>query len=264
MLLLNPKVWCKRYYKLLLMVEMVSRCMGKPIQNKFFTQDLQHVTRRTPFPVSVVDASEVDNVQRETLANNRTLVTNTSLSDLMNITYIRQMRKRERVRQDWIERLKSLILLGVGISQERTVTTTFPKKLRHHFGKLLNKMDKINSKEDSSWFEKLQSFYPSCSLPEGTDKSLWDDSRSFNIYYNANFLTTTPQAKIKLAKLRLFKDRDLKLDDLNSKPDLLHWKFHHFKIPRLPERNTGLTVSLYQYKRPLNNASSEGKSSIVH
>ncbi|XP_076349505.1 uncharacterized protein LOC143246529 [Tachypleus tridentatus] len=267
MFLLNSKVWCRSCYKLLLVAEMVSRFMGQPIQmvaNKVFSQDLQHVSRPTPFPIRDVDPSEVNVVQMETLVNNRTLVTNTSFSHLMNITYTKQMRKRERMRQNWIERLKSLILRGVGISQEPNVTTTYPKKILNHFEKVVDKIDKINSKEESMRFEKLQSFYPSCSIPEDIDRNLWNDARSFNIYYNLSFMKTTSQAKIKLAKLRLFKNKDLMFNDLNKNPGLLHLPLPHLKIPRLSERNTGLTVSLYQYKRPLNNASNEADKTYLY
>ncbi|XP_013790125.1 uncharacterized protein LOC106473984, partial [Limulus polyphemus] len=246
------------YYKLFLLVGATSWCWGHTVAvtDNFLTQNLRYFSRPTPFPIRVVNASEVEIIQRETLANNRTLVTNTTLSDLMNIARVRQKKKRERMKQDWLERIKSLILRGVGMSQEPNVSTSiFPKKVHQHLAKVLNKIDE--SQEGSMFVEKLQSFYPSCSVPASINREFWENETNFNIYYDVNFTPTNSPIKVKVAKLRLYKSGDLQPEVVQK--NLPTWPFLHLRPSRLSVRSTGLTVSLYQYRRPLNNISSGGR-----
>ncbi|XP_013780449.1 uncharacterized protein LOC106464839 [Limulus polyphemus] len=256
------------YYKFFLLVAVGSWCCGQPLQaftNEYFTKDVRYMTIPTPFPIRKVNESEVISIQRGTLANNRTLVTNTTLSDLMNVARMKQKKKRERVRQEWLKRIKSLILHGVGMSREPNVSSSvFSKKVHQRLSNVLKRIDKTHSEENSKFFEKLQSFYPSCSLPESIDRDLWSDPTTFNVYYTVNFRPTTSHSKVKLAKLRFYKNRDLQPEDLKQNLALPPWPLKLFRPPPLSVRNTGLTVSLYRYRRPLTNISREDNKSYLY
>ncbi|XP_076330095.1 uncharacterized protein LOC143235778 [Tachypleus tridentatus] len=249
------------YYKLFLLIGATSWCWGHTaaVTGNFLTQNMRYFSRPTPFPIRVVNASEVEIIQRETLASNWTLVTNTTLSDLMNIARMRQKEKHERMKQGRLERIKSLILRGVGMSQEPNVSTSlFPKKVHQHLTKVLSKIDE--SQNGSMFVEKLQSFYPSCSVPESINRELWENETNFNIYYDVNFTPTNSTIKVKVAKLRLYKNGDLQPKVL--KQNLHTWPF--LQPARLSIRSTGLTISLYQYRRPLTNNSSEGETTYLY
>ncbi|XP_076360956.1 uncharacterized protein LOC143252541 [Tachypleus tridentatus] len=255
-------------YKLCLLIALTSWCCGQPLQafaDRFFTKDLSYMTIPTPFPIRKVNKSEVISIQRGTLVNNRTLVTNTTLSDLMKVALMKQKKKRERVRQEWLKRIKNRILRGVGMSREPNISPSIlSNRLPRRFSDVLKRINKTHSEKNSMFLEKFQSFYPSCSLPESVDSDLWNDPTTFNVYYNVNSKPTTSHSKVKLAKLRLYKDRDLQPEDLKQNLTLPPCPLKLFRPPRLTVGNTGLTVSLYWYRRPLTNISREDNKSYLY
>lgn len=109
--------------------------------------------------------------------------------------------------------------------------------------------------------ERIQSFYPSCSLPNNTDLSAWNVPGHLRLHYDVTFPRPSAGTEITLvsAKLRLYR-----LPDPRAAPPPLQPGAHNFLDPaEAQRRRPPVTVSIFQFLKPIRSNRKEKKQLIV-
>ncbi|XP_035222723.1 transforming growth factor beta-2 proprotein-like isoform X2 [Stegodyphus dumicola] len=234
--------------------------------NENTINSLPEVMRLSPSPlIHIINSSSATALQEEAIANFSNSVSNTSLSDIErdNLTQSLQQRYRERKKQERIIIIQANILHRLRMDRQPNITSSHlsedqQKKLAIIVEHMNNnsQMDEMPSSPDNMYtMQRLQSFYPSCSLPNNTDRSSWENPTAFRIYYDIPFNrhSSTSLINIMLAKLRLYKITG------NTDPNFVAWNPNESTLPRhdLLERlvnsraANGINVSIYRYLKPL-------------
>ncbi|XP_023234382.1 bone morphogenetic protein 4-like isoform X2 [Centruroides sculpturatus] len=220
----------------------------------------------SPTPLlTIIDPSAAATLEEETTANASTSLSNTSLADLQtdNVTQRLQLRYRERKKQERLFLIQAQILQRLGISRQPNITSPYiSDDERSRMTQLFEKMHQIRSHINDIdrpfrlYAERMQSFYPSCTLPNNTDRNTWDNQNSFRIFYDVSVprALINNEVNIMLAKLRLYK-----INNLEVNPECANWEQNVSALPRynmldvLMHSSTtcGLSVSIYQYTKPV-------------
>ncbi|XP_054719275.1 bone morphogenetic protein 7-like [Uloborus diversus] len=183
---------------------------------------LPHVIRQPSSPlVRVLNVSSTAGLQEEAIANASSTLSNTSLTDIENdnITHSLQMRYRERKKQERIIVIQAQILHRLRMDRQPNISNPiFSEDEQKKIAMILERMHHINNNHAQQMdaqpgivdpllaMRRMQSFYPSCNLPNSTDRSLFESSSTFRIYYNLPFNRhLSAEISVVQAKLRLFK-----------------------------------------------------------
>ncbi|CAG2121597.1 unnamed protein product, partial [Medioppia subpectinata] len=112
----------------------------------------------------------------------------------------------------------------------------------------------VNEISSSEIFaQRLQSFYPSCSVPNHTDPIRWNQmaDNEMKLYYDITFPRSVDSRNVVTAvsaKLRLFKFNDPPNERITANNNMGNTVSD--RVYQMSSQE-GLTVSLYQYMRPL-------------
>lgn len=231
-------------------------------------EDLEVIRQTELHPTSlvrVVDPSDAEELEEQATANASSTLTNTSLADIENdnVRLSLQMKYRERKRQELLLVIQTQILQRLRIQKQPNITSSIfseddQKKIEILVGRMQN-MGTVESDLDSPvrlHVQRLQSFYPSCSPPNNTDKTIWENPSSFRIYYDVPFSRRSSGTEVKAmrAKLRLYK-----VGNSNVDPNFVGWPSHVSFAPRLSQLDglfsravgNSINVNVYQFRKPL-------------
>ncbi|CAN7996874.1 unnamed protein product, partial [Ixodes hexagonus] len=108
--------------------------------------------------------------------------------------------------------------------------------------------------------ERIQSFYPACSLPNNTDLSAWHVPGHMRLHYDVTFPRPSAGTEITLvsAKLRLYR-----LSDPRSAPPLEPGAHNFLDPAEAQRRRPPVTVSIFQFLKPVRSNRREKKQLIV-
>lgn len=236
---------------------------------------LPQAIRQSPSPL--VRVLNTSTLPEEALANLSSSLSNTSLADIENdnLTHSLQLRYRERKKQERIIVIQAQILHRLRMNRQPNISASiFSEDEQRKIAVLFERMHNSNNgnmQMDAQgiadpFLSKLQSFYPSCSLPNNTDRSLWESNEAFRIYYDPPFNRHSGESEITimLAKLRLYKITG------NSDPNFVGWNPNQESLPRYNQLETlinsraanGINVSIYQYLKPVRASKKEKKRLI--
>lgn len=188
-------------------------------------------------------------------------ISNTSIDDFTNQWRLERIRESQKQRR--IQFIQVQILERLGFQNKPNVTFVVSEDRRKQITRKLEELrveqdnDLIQNNEEV-YAERVQSFYPSCSLPRNTDKEVWDDPNNFHIYYNISSPRQMQGTSINVssARLRLFKTNDEAEEaktavESNNEPEMLNdpsW-FDVTGSRILDEKRMRVTV--FQYLKPL-------------
>ncbi|XP_074596902.1 uncharacterized protein LOC141851980 [Brevipalpus obovatus] len=189
------------------------------------------------------------------------------------------LQDRERKRQERLAYIQSQILSRLGVSL-RPNTSSVNSWLTKHDRQLLSQVyKKLRNREDELHlsgevprsdivFEKLQSFYPSCKIPNQSDQSRWCQQTltGMKLYFDLNLTDSGNLRKeilIILAKLRLFRHdtSPVESDSPTSTPSPIV-TFEGNSLNQTSRLN-GITFAIYQYLRPLKSSHKKERRRLV-
>ncbi|KAG8178952.1 hypothetical protein JTE90_027829 [Oedothorax gibbosus] len=219
--------------------------------------------------VMIVNVSSPVEFEDETIANASSTLSNTSFADIENdnLTHILQMRYRERKKQERITLIRSQILTRLHMNGQPNISTSkFSEDDQMKIASMIERLQNQNTLSDSTLpgnvpmntIQWLQSFYPSCMVPNNTDKSVWEQDGTFRILYDIPFSKFPNDITIMMAKLRLYKLVG------NVDPNYVGWdatrpRFNVFEGLVNSRAANGINVNVYQYFKPLRTNKREKK-----
>ncbi|XP_064455567.1 transforming growth factor beta-2 proprotein-like isoform X2 [Ornithodoros turicata] len=215
----------------------------------------------SPTPLLRPNASAAQVLQRraDELSN---AVSNTSFAETRSNATVHEMRHRKKQQQLMLIRAQILHRLGLrnppgpthnaSHALSNTTLAIAEEVVRNPPVKTMATSSELTTAR-TVYSERIQSFYPSCSLPNNTDRVAWDQQGHFRLLYDINFPRPSAGTEISLvsAKLRLYKI---------AHPDPLPAS-HNFL-----ESTVGLqdiNVSVYQILKPIRSNRRERKHLLV-
>lgn len=230
--------------------------------------DLEVIRQTELHPTSlvrVVDPSDAAELEVQAIANASSTLSNISLADIENdnITHTLQMKYRERKRQERLFVIQTQILQRLRIQKQPNITSSIfseddQKKIEMLVGRMQN-MGAVESDLDSHvrlHVQRLQSFYPSCSLPNNTDKAMWENPSSFRIYYDIPFSRRSSGTEVTImrAKLRLYQ-----VGNYDVHPNFVGWQTQFASSSRFRQLDglfpraiaNSINVNIFQFLKPL-------------
>ncbi|KAF8793333.1 Bone morphogenetic protein 2-B like protein [Argiope bruennichi] len=172
---------------------------------------LPEALRQSPSSlVRILNISSAADLQVEALVNASYTLSNTSLADIEsdNLTHALQLQYRKRKRQERLTVIRNQILSSLHMNREPNISapsTIFSEDEQMRISMFMERLQYHNSQADSlpagnvhfNTIQWLQSFYPSCSVPNNTDKVSWEQpghSESCNVDPNyVGFASNRPR-----------------------------------------------------------------------
>lgn len=177
---------------------------------------------------------------------------------------------RERNKQQRLVLIQKTILEKLGLNQTPNisgpphVSDDYKRRMVKVFHILQSQPTNVQTTESADIFAKrVQSFYPSCSLPRNMDRDMWADSNLFHIYYELPVPQPMEGTRMSVAsaKLRLFKmapQTDNSVTSTlstitNSKSFMLEKNMATADLNSL-SCDEKIRITVYQYTKPLKKA----------
>ncbi|XP_055940056.1 bone morphogenetic protein 7-like isoform X1 [Argiope bruennichi] len=233
---------------------------------------LPEALRQSPSSlVRILNISSAADLQVEALVNASYTLSNTSLADIEsdNLTHALQLQYRKRKRQERLTVIRNQILSSLHMNREPNISapsTIFSEDEQMRISMFMERLQYHNSQADSlpagnvhfNTIQWLQSFYPSCSVPNNTDKVSWEQPGTFRILYDVPFNKYSTNITIMTAKLRLYKITG------NVDPNYVGFASNRPRYNLLESlmnvrAANSINVNIYQYSKPLRTNKREKK-----
>lgn len=151
-----------------------------------------------------------------------------------------------------LQEIRSSILTKLGLNHTPNITESEKKTVNgiDHLTSILNFTTRRVSQDI---FAKVQSFHPSCSHPNNTDRSMWEDDSAFHIFYNITTQRLLPSTShiVSSAKLQLYKSA---IPRAEPPPTVVPHTTAPLKtqsVATVLDCDERFRISVYQYTRPL-------------
>ncbi|GIY51027.1 TGF_BETA_2 domain-containing protein [Caerostris extrusa] len=234
--------------------------LSGPIED--VSDDLSETLRQSPSSIlRILNISSAAEFHEEAIANASLLLSNISLTDIENdnLTHALQLQLRKRKKMERISTIRNQILTRLHMNEQPNISTPiFSEDEQMKIAMFMERLQNHNSQMDGTppgnnpfdTFQWMQSFYPSCSVPNNTDKEPWEQPGTFRILYDVPFSKYNTNITIMMAKLRLYKITG------NVDPNYVGWDSNRPRYNMLETlMNTraanSINVNIYQFTKPL-------------